>query len=558
MEMGRVVLAIALSFVVFLVWQFMFVDKNAVKKQLHPTEKTEQVTPSKKTTEKPKAKAAPPSVAQTAPTPSVVTPPKPAVPARMLTVQTPLYIAKLSTRGAVIKDFVLKKYREKVDPNSALKTVLFPDLPEGSPQVGLLHHKQLDLKSAVFHSPDAKNSMDVATGSRVADFTWTSPEGLVVEKSYRFAANSYLIKVKVTLKNKSAQPIDDNIYLSLFNRLSSKHSRYGFEGASAYINGKLEEITTGKIKKKHDLSGNVKWFAIESQYFMTSLIFPNAPQANMHLFLHPKNLVESRYVSPAVSIAPGAQQTFNFNLFVGPKSLRVLRSLDDQLDKAVNFGWFDILAKPCLWLMNQLYRVIPNYGVAIIILTILIKIVLWPLGTKSYRSMNEMKKLQPLMSEIRQKYKGDKKKMNEELMGLYKTYKINPMGGCLPMVVQIPVFFALYRMLYQAIELRHAPFFLWINDLSAPDRLLRFHFSIPFMQPPYGIPVLTIIMGATMFWQQKMSPPVGDPSQAKMMMMMPVIFTVIFINFSSGLVLYWLVNNVLSIGQQYYIQKKYA
>jgi YidC/Oxa1 family membrane protein insertase len=170
--------------------------------------------------------------------------------------------------------------------------------------------------------------------------------------------------------------------------------------------------------------------------------------------------------------------------------------------------------------------------------------------------MNQMKKLQPLMADIREKYKNDKKKMNEELMNLYRTYKINPMGGCLPMVAQIPIFFALYRMLYEAIELRHAPFFGWIQDLSAPDRLFNFDFSIPFMDPPYGIPVLTIIMGATMFFQQKMSPPPGDPTQAKMMMFLPIVFTFIFINFSAGLVLYWLVNNVLSISQQYYISQK--
>jgi YidC/Oxa1 family membrane protein insertase len=172
--------------------------------------------------------------------------------------------------------------------------------------------------------------------------------------------------------------------------------------------------------------------------------------------------------------------------------------------------------------------------------------------------MNQMKKLQPLIKEIREKYKNDKKKLNEETMALYRTYKINPLGGCLPMLVQLPVFFALYRMLYEAIELRHAPFLLWINDLSAPDRLLRFNFSIPFMHPPYGIPVLTLIMGASMLLQQKMSPPMGDPTQAKMMMFMPIVFTVIFINFSSGLVLYWLVNNVVSILQQQYITKKFA
>jgi YidC/Oxa1 family membrane protein insertase len=162
------------------------------------------------------------------------------------------------------------------------------------------------------------------------------------------------------------------------------------------------------------------------------------------------------------------------------------------------------------------------------------------------------------MAEIREKYKNDKKQMNQEVMALYKTYKINPLGGCLPMVLQIPVFFALYRMLYQAIELRHAPFLWWINDLAAPDRLLRIDYKIPLMEPPTGIPVLTLVMGATMLLQQKMSPPPGDPTQAKMMMLMPIVFTFIFINFSSGLVLYWLVNNVLSIAQQYYIQKKHA
>jgi YidC/Oxa1 family membrane protein insertase len=281
-------------------------------------------------------------------------------------------------------------------------------------------------------------------------------------------------------------------------------------------------------------------------------------EASMRLFLKEDNLLEAQYLNPAGDIRPGTQHTYQYSLFFGPKSMKILKKAGHDLGKALNFGWFTVLAKPCVWLMNRLYSVIPNYGIAIIILTLLIKIVLWPLGSKSYKSMSEMKKIQPLMKEIREKYKNDKKKMNEEVMGLYRTYKINPLGGCLPMVVQLPVFFALYRMLYQSIELRHAPFFLWIDDLSAPDRLFNFSFSIPFMEPPYGIPVLTIIMGATMLLQQKMSPPMGDPTQAKMMMFMPLIFTFIFINFSSGLVLYWLVNNILSISQQYYIQKKFA
>ena len=278
----------------------------------------------------------------------------------------------------------------------------------------------------------------------------------------------------------------------------------------------------------------------------------------MRLFLKDKKFLEAQYINPQKEIQPGSQEQVEFNLFFGPKSLKLLKSLGHDLNLAINFGWFDFLAKPFLYFMNFLYGFIPNYGVAIILLTVVTKIIFWPLGSKSYKSMNEMKKIQPLLAEIKEKYGNDKKRMNEEVMGLYKTYKINPMGGCLPMVAQIPVFFALYRMLYETIELRHAPFLLWIKDLSAPDRLFHFAFSIPFMEPPYGIPVLTIIMGATMFIQQKMTPAVGDPTQAKMMMILPFVFTVIFVNFSAGLVLYWLINNVLSILQQYIISRKAA
>ena len=278
----------------------------------------------------------------------------------------------------------------------------------------------------------------------------------------------------------------------------------------------------------------------------------------MRLFLDKNDVLEAQYLGPASIINPAGRHVFEYKLFFGPKSTKILKGLDYELSKAINFGMFNFLAKPCLWFMNIIYGIIPNYGVAIILLTVFIKAILWPLGTKSYKSMAQMKKIQPLMMELREKYKNDKKKMNMEIMALYKTYKVNPVGGCLPMLLQMPVFFALYRMLYEAIELRHAPFFGWITDLSAPDRLFRFGFSIPFMQEPYGIPVLTIIMGGTMFLQQKLTPPMGDPAQAKMMMFMPLIFTVIFINFSSGLVLYWLINNVLSIAQQYHITKKFA
>ena len=390
-------------------------------------------------------------------------------------------------------------------------------------------------------------------------FSWTSSQGVVVEKTYSFVPDSYLMGLDVTVKNGSDRSIQDKLYFALRGQVSKDGRAYGFEGPSALINDSLEEVDIDDIADKNTYPGTLKWVAVQDRYFMTSIIPNQAQEATMRLSVKDNNLLEAQYLNPISDIRPGTQHNYQYALFFGPRSTKVLEAAGHDLSKALNFGFFDIIAKPCVWLMNLLYGVIPNYGIAIIILTLLIKIVLWPLGSKSYKSMSEMKKIQPLMKEVREKYKDDKKKMNEEVMGLYRTYKINPLGGCLPMVVQLPVFFALYRMLYQAIELRHAPFFLWIDDLSAPDRLFRFPVEhIPFMEPPYGIPVLTLIMGASMLLQQKMSPPMGDPTQAKMMMFMPVIFTVIFINFSSGLVLYWLVNNILSIAQQYYIQKKYA
>ena len=240
-------------------------------------------------------------------------------------------------------------------------------------------------------------------------------------------------------------------------------------------------------------------------------------------------------------------------LYDGPKEIDRLNQAGHNLSDAVDYGWFSVLAKPLLVLLKWIYRYVHNYGLAIIIITIMIKIVFWPLTHKSYTSMQKMKKIQPKIAQLREKYKDDREKLNQELMAVYKTYKVNPAGGCLPMVLQIPVFFALYRMLNAAVDLRHQPFMLWIHDLTAPDRLY-----IPGVDLPYlgGIPVLTLLMGITMFLQQKMTPSSGDPRQEKIMLMMPVMFTVFFINFPAGLVLYWLVNNVLSIAQQYWINRK--
>ena len=552
MDQARIFVAIALSFVVFLLWEIFFVEKQVVEtpKQDLQTEtiSKEELYIKEINTE---SVDSPELIKEDAL--KTINPP------RVVRVNTPLYSAIISEKGAVFKSFVLNKYKESMEPDSPLLEMISPELHNGTIKISLAENSVPALNDAFFIADIKDDAIEVNDNSKELSFFWKSSNGIVIEKKFLFSPETYIIGCKVIVKNGSNQTIRDNLILSLFKVSAENASRYGFEGPSALINNALEQVDIDDIEDKNIYSGELKWIAVQDRYFMSCIIPESAVTASMRLFLGQDNVVENQFMQPESIIHPGTQRTFGFHLFMGPRSTKVLKGIDYDLDKAINFGMFDFLAKPCLWLMNFLYdHFISNYGIAIIILTIFTKILLWPLGAKSYKSMNEMKKIQPLVMELREKYKDDKKKMNEATMALYKTYKVNPVGGCLPMVFQIPVFFALYRMLYEAIELRHAPFLGWITDLSAPDRLLNFGFSIPFMQPPYGIPVLTIIMGATMFLQQKLSPAMGDPSQAKMMQFMPLVFTVIFINFSSGLVLYWLVNNILSISQQYYTTKKVA
>jgi YidC/Oxa1 family membrane protein insertase len=548
MDQMRLLAALVLSFLVFMAWNFFF---NPEPKQ-PPVAKLQQEARVEEI-QKPQP---PVTAAQAGAAPAAVVKAEEQRPARKFTVETPFYIAGLTEKGASINSFVLKNYRSGAAPDSPMQDLL--------PGGGGLNSIFADLagvpglENAVFQANFEGDRLSLTEGSRDIVFTSTTADGVQLEKVYRFSADSYVIGFDVRVANGSAKPLKDSLIVGLRNALDAKKSSYVFEGPAALVDKSLQQIELDDIAKKGNLSGKIKWISVEGRYFMLGLIPLKDQAAAVRISSQPNHVVESRYIEPEQTLGPGTQESYQYELYFGPKSMQYLKAAGHDMDKVIDFGTFDLLAKPLLWLLNYIYSVIPNYGVAIIILTILTKILLWPLGTKSYKSMSQMKKMQPLIQEMREKYKDDRKKMNEAIMGLHRTYGINPLGGCLPMIVQIPFFFALYRMLDQAIELRHAPFFGWINDLSAPDRLFDFGFSIPFMDPPYGIPVLTIIMGATMIWQQKMTPSTGDPTQAKMMMMMPVVFTFIFINFSSGLVLYWLVNNVLSIGQQIYTQKKFG
>ncbi|MCD6295484.1 MAG: membrane protein insertase YidC [Deltaproteobacteria bacterium] len=479
---------------------------------------------------------------------------------KRIEIDTPLYKVVFSNVGPTIKSFKLKKYRQTTHPDSPYVELVTLEQGMGDYLTVQFDDNTVgNVNNKVFSVDRDYLKLNQESEPATIAFQGTSQNGIAITQTYRFYPGRYGIDLAVTAANRTENAVN-GVFRTTLKALppQSKTSYYAYVGLALFLDNKLEEIKVGDPGEEESVNGNIGWVSYEDSYFISALV-PKIPSKGSFKAKHlPSGVLEGVFLPPSVSLPPSAQATSEYQLYLGPRELGPLKKFGKNLDRAIDFGWTDIIAKPLLYVLRFFDQYIHNYGLSIILLTILVKALFWPLTHKSYKSMKEMQKLQPRMAKLREKHKGDKQKLNQEMMGLYKTYKVNPMGGCLPMVVQIPVFFALYRVLGTCIELRHAPFMLWINDLSAPGRLFHFSFTIPFMTPPYGIPVLTLLMGASMFLQQKMTPTPGDPTQAKIMMFLPVIFTFMFINFPSGLVLYWLVNNLLSIGQQYRIYKKPA
>jgi YidC/Oxa1 family membrane protein insertase len=472
--------------------------------------------------------------------------------ARDFTVETDLYRLVFSEKGGTIKKYLLKQYPATLSDNAPLVNLINVS-PLHLP-LGLRMESQppLDLSSQFFE-PDKEGLKLTRAGEEAQlKFTCNMSNGIKITRAYTFHQGSYWIDLSVQLSG--AGTIPGSVFL--YNKPGKKKNRFTFAGPAYYGNDSLREVKLDDVGEKHTYTGPVDWIGYGDNYFLTALI-PVVSEGPWNILIEKKEadgLTESQLTAlkPTPESTGQGVEVLNLGIYFGPKEIDRLNALGHNLSKAINFGWFDPIAKPVLYILKYLYRFIHNYGIAIIIVTVLIKIAFWPLAQKSAKSMKTMQKLQPKMAKLKEKYGNDKERMNKELMQLYKTYKVNPMGGCLPMLLQIPVFFALYKVLLQSIELRHAPFMLWINDLSAPDRLMIPGVNIPYLG---GIPVLTLFMGISMFLQQKLSPSSLDPTQARMMQFLPVIFTCMFINFPSGLVLYWLINNVLSIAQQYYVNK---
>ncbi|MEE4255009.1 MAG: membrane protein insertase YidC [Desulfuromusa sp.] len=457
-----------------------------------------------------------------------------------LTVSSDFFDIKLSTVGATIRSIVLKNYKESNKPDSNLFTLLNSDSFELSTLQSFGSDGLYIPKNLNYNIIDNKQHVDINSEQVQVGFV-ASINDITIVKTYIFHPASYSFDINIKITNNSTNPVSGLFNMSLITAWDkdSKSAMYTFVGPVTYDGEKLQEDKPAKLEESPKLYKNkIVWSGYSSKYFLNAI---DPYESSEQLFINTGNgFVENKFTSGQITLLTDQEASFDYTSYFGPKDDKFLVAAGHQFDDVINYGFFHPLSKPLMVVLKFFYKFIGNYGFAIILLTVCIKLIFWPLTQKSYKSMKGMQKLQPEMKKMREKYGSDKQKLNQEMMAFYKENKVNPMGGCLPMIIQIPVFFALYRVLLGSIELRHAPFMLWITDLSAKD-------------PYYVTP---LIMGVTMFLQQKMTPTNMDPTQEKIMLMMPVVFTFMFLNFPAGLVLYWLTNNVLTILQQYLIRRQ--
>ena len=402
--------------------------------------------------------------------------------------------------------------------------------------------------------------------------TWNNGQGLEFAREIALDDN-YVFTVTQTVTNTGDAPVTLYPY-GLISRWGTPDTMGIWilhEGPIGVLDGTLEEFHYGDLQDEDGtatLESTGGWLGITDKYWLAALL-PAQDSGFRATVQHVERGTQDRYqtdyLRDPITISPGGSAEVTDRLFAGAKDVTLLDRYKNELglplfDRAVDFGWFWFLTKPFFYALHWLAAVFGNYGVAILLLTLAVKIIFFPLANKSYTSMSQMKKLQPEMMKIRERYSEDREKMNMEIMNLYKKEKVNPAAGCLPIVIQIPVFFALYKVLFVSLEMRHAPFFGWIQDLSAPDptTLLNLFGLLPFT-PPEFLPALGIwplLMGATMWLQFKLNPTPPDPMQARIMSFLPLIFIFVFATFPAGLVIYWTWNNILSVGQQWLIMRK--
>lgn len=457
---------------------------------------------------------------------------------KAVTVETDLYKAVFTNRGGVIRHWELKQYW--MDLKKTKNIVLFDPgelAVSAYPMavtIGDDEFKKL-LQNGLFSVEGEDLHLSSANPKGRLSFTLVDPKsGRGLKKSFTFYNDSYKVDVEIIPLNLGvpyAVSTGSNFGISEWG----EERAFGFVGPTTQVGTRVKKDKVAKIKEPVTYEGEIKWTAVQDKYFISAII----PVSKVNRVVIKKG--GEKDVQSTIEVPEG--QKASFMLYAGPKEYERLKAFGVGLDSSIAFGWFIVwdlsviswLALGLFTLLQFFYGISHNYGIAIILLTAVVRVVFTPLSYKSFKSMKDMQKLQPEIQKLQKKYKDDRAELNKAMMELYKTHKVNPLGGCLPMLLQLPVFIGLYNLLASTIELRHTPFFLWVKDLSVKD--------------PYY--VLPIIMGITMLIQQKMTPSTVDPTQAKVMLIMPVIFTFFFLNFPSGLVLYWLVNNLLTIGQQY-------
>lgn len=488
----------------------------------------------------------------------------PSVPVREMTVETPDYIARFTSQGARLTSFRLKRYHHGIAENSPLIEMVsyLPGMeyPLGLRVRGTRSGTDQDI---VYEVQGA--DLNLGQGDQ-GDLTFSgvTPAGRRVVKQFTFSGSSYAVDVAVSMEGSPHAP---GVLFTTHGQSKGINKDARFEGVIALRGGDLLRPSEIDNKTPLKVDGALSWVGFGQTYFVSAFLPPEGVETTATVV---NNLSPERReaMSGWFSVADysdtvfaleirtpgnsGAPGTARYQLFMGPKVLNLLKSFRRGLDESIDFGYFGFISVPMLQALHFFQTYTGNYGLDIILLTLIIKLLLWPLTQKSFVSMKRMQKLQPQMQRLKDKFGDDKTRLNKEMMDLYKRNKVNPLGGCLPMLLQFPFFIGFYNALLTPIELRHASF-LWIKDLSRPDWE-----SLPFSLFGFdaGIPVLVLLMGASMFIQQWMSPAIGDPNQRRMMMLMPLIFTVIFVSFPSGLTIYWFINNLLSILQQYMINRK--
>ncbi|MDJ0906317.1 MAG: membrane protein insertase YidC [Woeseiaceae bacterium] len=393
----------------------------------------------------------------------------------------------------------------------------------------------------------SRTSFDLGAEDQVTvPLTWSDGAGVTVEKRYTFTRGSYRVTVEQTVTNNGAEPWRGAEYAQLQRRSYPQErsmfdvDSYSFDGLIIYDGDKSEKLDRDDLidDGPRTLSSDNGWFGAIQHHFVSAVV-PETGTSQRYSASVRGNVATANSIGPAVIVEPGAAKTFTTTLFVGPKLQDQLGEIHERLTLTVDYGWLTILSDPLFWLLSKAYDIFGNWGVAIIAVTVLIKLLFYKLTESSGRSMAKMRNLQPRLKALQDRYKDDRQALSQAMMELYKREKVNPAAGCLPILIQMPFFLAFYWVLLESVEMRQAPFALWITDLSSRD--------------PYFI--LPLIMGGAMFLQQKLNPQVGDPVQMRVMQIMPVIFTVFFAFFPSGLVLYWVTNTVLSIAQQWKINK---